>query len=490
MIWSLVKVAVFVALAALLAWAAGYVIETPGQVTIAFGGREVLLQPFDFVLALAAAFALFWLVLKLAGFLVAVIRFFNGDETAFSRYLDRNYERRGSEAIVQSMIALAAGEGREAQRHAEKAASLIDRPEMTRLLLAQSAELAGNRGKAEAEWKALVADPKTRFIGIQGLLRQKLDAGETALALKLAEKAFAVKPSHPGVLDTLFALQAEASDWPGARETLEAKVKARLLPRDVGARRDAVLSLAEARAAEIAGDLDRACRAAADANRLAPALVPAAVTAARLKAGEGDRRAAERILKKAWDIEPHPDLSAAFAALETDESPAARQKRFKALLASRPEHPETRLLAAELSLSAEDFPAARRALGDLAETRPTARTLAITAAVARGEGEGDAVVRGWLARALSASRGEHWVCSKCRHVHSGWVPICENCEAFDTLAWELPPASDRADLGPAAMLPLLVGSASAPAAEAAPEPPAAPAAEAAAETPAKSGEVA
>ncbi|PJN92361.1 hypothetical protein CNY89_30355, partial [Amaricoccus sp. HAR-UPW-R2A-40] len=37
-----------------------------------------------------------------------------------------------------------------------------------------------------------------------------------------------------------------------------------------------------------------------------------------------------------------------------------------------------------LALADEDFPAARKALGDLAETQPTARSLAIMAALERG----------------------------------------------------------------------------------------------------------
>ncbi|HEU0221751.1 MAG TPA: heme biosynthesis HemY N-terminal domain-containing protein, partial [Paracoccaceae bacterium] len=462
---SILKVGIFLALAALLAWGAGYVIETPGRVQIAFAGREILLEPFDFLLVLMAAFGLLWLLVKLAGFLVAVLRTFGGEKTAIVRYFDRNRERRGFEALVQGMIALASGEGREALYRAAKAERLLDRPDLTRLISAQAAELAGNAAKAEEYYKQLVEDDRTRFVGVRGLMRQKLEEGKPEVALKLAQKAFALKPGHAGVIETLFGLQVEAGDWAGARKTLEAKVRARLLPRDVGARRDAVLSLAEAREAEIAGDLARARQAAYAAIRLAPALVPAAVTAARLKAGEGDKRAADRILRKAWEAEPHPDLGAAYAALEPDESPAMRLKRFKPLLALKPDHPEARLLAAELALAAEDFPEARRALGDLAEKRPTTRTLAIMAAVERGEGAPEAVVRGWLARALGASRGEQWVCGKCRHVHAGWAPVCENCEAFDTLAWSLPPLPDGADRAAAAMLPLIVGEAAATAEE-------------------------
>jgi HemY protein len=465
MIWSLLKVGIFIGLAALIALGAGWIIDTPGRVHIAFGGRELMLEPFDFVIALLLMFLALWLLIYLAGLIVAVLRFFNGDETALTRYFDRNKERRGFEALSSGLVALASGEGREAVARAAKAERLLGRPELTHILNAQAAELAGNRQRAEEYYRHLVEDESTRFAGIWGLLRQKLEEGDDAVALKLAEKAFALKPGHEGVLDTLFRLQADAGDWAGARRALEAKVKARLLPKDVGARREAVLLLAQARAAEIKGDLPAARTAAHEANRLAPGLVPAAVTAARLKAAEGDRRSADRILRKAWEASPHPELAAAFAALEPGETAAQRQKRFKGLLQIRPEHPETQMLAAELALAAEDFPGARRALGTLHETRPTTRSLSLMAAIEKGEGAADAVVRGWLAKAVGAPRSEQWVCGKCRHPHAGWAPVCENCGAFDTLAWEIPPGPPGGDAGTRAMLPLIVGALPEPPAE-------------------------
>jgi len=164
------------------------------------------------------------------------------------------------------------------------------------------------------------------------------------------------------------------------------------------------------------------------------------------------------VLKKAWDAQPHPDLAAAFAEIEPDETKTARLKRFARLTASKPDHRETKLLKAELLIAAEDFPAARRALGDLAESDPDTRALTIMAAIERGEGAPDAVVKGWLARALSAPRGPQWVCDKCQHIHAEWVPICKNCNSFDTLSWTTPPEGTNSAPTGLEMLPLIVGA--------------------------------
>lgn len=461
MIWSILKIALFILSIGLLALGASWVIETGSDLQITFGQWELTLTPLATVFAGFAALLGLWLVLKLIGLAIAVWRFLNGDETAISRYFDRSRERKGFQALADGMMALASGEPRVALARAAKAEKYLQRPELTRLLTAQAAEAAGDRKKALEAYKALVADDRTRFVGIQGIMKQKLAEGDTEAALKLAEKAFALRPRHQAIQDTLFRLQSEAADWKGARRTLAAKLKAHHLPRDVHTRRDAVLALAEAREKAAEGDISAANHAAAEANRLSPELIPAAVMAAEAQIRAGSRRNAAKIIRKAWTAQPHPELAAAYAAIDPEETPAARLRRFAPLLKIHPDHPETRLLKAELALTAGDTAAARAALGELPETAPTARALALMAAIAKADGDGDPVVRGWLAKAVSAPRGPQWVCDNCNHIHSSWEPICENCGAFDTLSWKDVPES-AAGVAPPDLLPLIAGLLDAP----------------------------
>ena len=48
----------------------------------------------------------------------------------------------------------------------------------------------GDKKKAEETYKKLLADDTTRFVGVRGLMNQKLAEGDTDKALKLAERAF------------------------------------------------------------------------------------------------------------------------------------------------------------------------------------------------------------------------------------------------------------------------------------------------------------
>ncbi|MBT9385781.1 heme biosynthesis protein HemY [Pseudooceanicola sp. CBS1P-1] len=457
MLWSLVKIVVFVLIVAAAALGASYLLELEGGVRIAFGAYEFNLTPLKSVIALLVLVLAIWIVIKLAGLLVATLRFINGDETAMSRYFNRSRERKGFEALSEGMMALASGEGRLAMHKAARAERYLARPELTTLLTAQAAEVAGDKRKAEESYKRLLNSDKTRFVGVRGLMKQKLAAGDTETALQLAQKAFALKPQHAEIQDTLLQLQAGAGEWKGARDTLKAKLRHGSMPRDLHKRRDAVLALSEAKAVIAEESSIEAREAAIEANKLSPDLIPAAVFAARAYMDEGKSKYAVRVLKKAWEASPHPDLAAAFAAIEPDESPAARVKRFATLTRLHPEHRETRLLQAELLIAAEDFPAARRAMGHLAQEKPDARALTIMAAIERGEGSSDAVVKGWLARAVTAPRGPQWTCENCHHIHAEWQPVCENCGAFDTLAWKDVPAAEVQSGMSQQMLPLIVG---------------------------------
>ena len=458
MLWSLIKILLFVAAIAGLTYGAGYLMESEGGVMIQVAGVEYTLGPLQAVIALIALVALVWLALKLVALLIAVLKFLNGDETAISRYFDRNRERKGYQALSEGLMALASGEGRTAMDKARKAERYLSKPELTNLITAQAAEMAGDKQRATEVYKRLLADDSTRFVGVRGLMRQKLNEGQTETALKLAKSAFALKPRHEETQDVLLELQAKTGDWSGARETLNAKLRSGSLPRDVHRRRDAVLALSEAKDVLDESKPIEAREAAIEANRLSPDLIPAAVMAARSYLEQDKKRYATRVLKKAWDAQPHPDLAAAYAAIEPDETAPARIKRFRALTKNTQSHGEARMVMAELQIAAEDFPEARRALGDLYETEPTTRSLTIMAAIERGEGASDAVVKGWLARALTAPRGPQWVCDNCHNIQSQWAPVCGNCQGFDTLSWTSPPEADLSSPTGVEMLPLIVGA--------------------------------
>ena len=479
MLGSLVRILLLIAAVIGLTYGAQYLLGTQGGVQVTVAGTEYSFQPLDAAIGLALLVAAIWVFLKLLSLLVAVLKFLSGDETALSRWQGRSRERRGYRALSEGMMALAAGEGRQAITKAAQAERYLQKPELTRLLVAQAAEITGDRDKATATYKEMIRDEKTRFVGVRGILKQKLLAGETDTAKQLAEEAFRLRPRNEEIQDTLLKLQADAHDWAGARQTLAAKLKHGSLPRDVYYRREAVLALSEAQDVldPDASIEDR--EQAIEANRKSPDLIPAAAMAARSLISKGKNRAAARILRKAWESQPHPDLASAFAEIAPDETPDQRVKRFENLFSANPDNLDTKLIKAELLVAAEDFPAAGRIVTELVNDDADARVMTLMAAIERGKGADEAVVRGWLAKAVTAKRGPQWVCSVCGKVHDRWTPICDNCGGFDTLVWTTPPENDATAATGAQMLPLILGAGASdtsaeaetsPAAEATPTP--------------------
>ncbi|MRX49646.1 heme biosynthesis protein HemY [Paracoccus sp. S-4012] len=458
MIQSLLKILFFFAVVLALALGAERIAATGEPVRIVFEGVEYTLGPLQAVVVAILLLIVAWLLMKLVGFVLSLLGFALGERNDVDRWFDRRRQQKGYAALSEGMLAVASGEGRLAQDQAAKAARYLDQPHLTNLLAAQAAEVAGDATAADSAYRRMLEDDRTRFVGIRGLMQQRLRQGDTQTALKLAEKAYAIRPRNIALQDQLLSLQAQAHDWKGARGVLKDKRRRGDLPKDVHIRRDAVLALQEAREVLAHGNSISAREAAISANRASPDLIPAAVLAARSYIARKDPKNAARVLEKTWGIRPHPSLAAAYAEIAPEESPSQRLRRFQPLLKQQADDPETRMLHAELLLAAEDFPGARRALGDLAEKHPTVRSLAIMAAIARGEGADESLVRGWLARAMTASRGPQWVCDNCHNVMEDWAPTCDSCNAFDTLTWREPDRHlEAASPYGVEMLPLIVG---------------------------------
>ncbi len=455
MIWLIARVLLFLALLIVADFVFALLVDTQGRVALEFQGVEYPpLTPLEFLLGFSLLMLAAWLLFKLAGLAIATIRFLLGDETALSRFWARAKERRGLEALSTGMVALAEGNLKGAEGAARKATRLLGARDLTSLLNAQIAEAKGDLNGARTHYRLLAKEPETAILGVKGLLTQAVKAGETERAAKLAEHAFAIRPRDAGVQRTLFDLQVKAGNWEGAKATLGAMARAKTLPEDVARRRAAVVALEMARDLRAAGEKVAALKAADEAVSLAPGLAPAAAFAAEAHAEAGDAKKSARILREAWRIAPQPALAEAFAALSPGESPSERRRRFRDLLAANEKSPETALLAADLAIADHDWAAARKALGTLPESSPTHRSLAMMAAVEKGEGGAESVVRAYLARAITAPRGAHWVCDNCAAAPGHWSAVCPSCGSFDALDWR--ETASEPESFSASMLPLMV----------------------------------
>ncbi|NWH08746.1 MAG: heme biosynthesis protein HemY, partial [Alphaproteobacteria bacterium] len=341
-------------------------------------------------------------------------------------------------ALTRGLVAVAAGDPREARRHAMRAQQLLEGSPLAQLLEAQTAQLEGDEAAVETHYRAMLNSPETAFLGLRGLFMQALKRGDHKAALSLAERAYGMRSKTPWALHALFDLKTRMRNWPGAAEALNAQTRAKIIDAGVAKRRRAVLLASEAQERLAGGDQAGALSLSLEALSLAPGLMPAAAMAAKLLAGEGRAWRAADVIEAAWSHAPHPDLAALYAALKPDEGVAARAKRFAGLIDLNPEHPESRLLAAAQAVATKDFGKARAAIAPLLSPAPTACVCVTMADIEQAESGDAQKAREWMARSLRARRDTYWFCAHCGKPSAVWMAVCEGCQSFDTLGWKVP----------------------------------------------------
>jgi len=109
MIGSLVRIILFISAIALVTFGIVFLIDTGGEVRVSIAAMEYSFSPLMAMIAVILLLVAVWITIILLGLIIAVLHFFNGDETALTRYFNRNREKRGFDALAEGMVALASG---------------------------------------------------------------------------------------------------------------------------------------------------------------------------------------------------------------------------------------------------------------------------------------------------------------------------------------------------------------------------------------------
>jgi HemY protein len=202
--------------------------------------------------------------------------------------------------------------------------------------------------------------------------------------------------------------QLAAKDWTAASLTLEQQRRSGLVDAQLAERKRAALYAAEALELETS-KREQALNLALKAHQLDPALVPAAVVAARSYAQQGSPRKVFRVLRKTWALAPHPDLAEAWAYARLGDGPRERLARIRELVANHDGGLEGKLALARAAIAAREWAEARSSLAPYIAEQPEARVCALMADLEDGETGDKGRAREWLARAIHAPPAPLWV---------------------------------------------------------------------------------
>jgi HemY protein len=417
----------------LLVAAAVWLADNPGSVSLDWGGYRVD-APFSVILiaiillvVFSAIIYRFWLFLRRSPGMIGESR-------------RENRRRRGYLALTRGMVAVAAGDVKEAEKNAREADNLLSDPPLTMLLSAQAAQLAGDENAAEKYFDAMAEKPEMAFLGLKGRLTQALKAGDEKAALGYARKAHTMRPKTDWANDALFDLLVKDGQWAEADTLVRGAVKNKLLKQSDGNRRLAILMLQQARHYDETGNGRLALKMARSAVTTAPDLVPASRLLADIWATMNKPAKAESTLEEIWSRSPQGPLVSQYMGIRPAADVMAAIPKVERLAGFNSSHPESALALAEASLKASLWGEARKHLKDLIKVEPSALVCRLMAELEEAENQNLTEARDWLRKASVADPDPAWVCASCGHVVGDWDPLCPKCRSFDSLQWRVPPA--------------------------------------------------
>jgi len=426
----MLRIVLFLLLIALAASGAAWVADQSGSVTLVLGTEwkiSATLQVFAVALGL-----LLVVLLVIAKMLGEVWRL----PGRLRRARHRRHNARSRHAITQGLLAVGHGDVAAARQHAEAARRHAPDDPLTLLLHAQSAQLEGDRDKAQQAFRALAERQDTRLLGLRGLFVEAQRADDVIAAALIAEEAIRLSPSSTWASQAVLGFRCARNDWGGALAILDTNLEAGLIGKAAFRRQRGVLLTARAVDLETR-DRDVARSSVMEAVRLAPTLVPAAVLAAKFESEAHQVRRAMKLVEAAWVAQPHPDLAEAYAHVRLGDSAQERLRRMEALAERTPGHVEAVLAIARVAIDAGEFGRAREVLVPLLED-PTQRVALLMAEIERSEGD-NGRARAWTVRAVRARHDPAWTADG--YVSEQWRPVSPVTGRIDAFRWQTPVAS-------------------------------------------------
>jgi HemY protein len=396
-----------------------WVAQLPGRVTLAVGRYSI--ETSAPVAAVLGAVA----VLVLAG-LLRLLLLLAMLGPGWRRWRLRRRRAAGDIAVTRALVALAAAEPTGAKRESARARHLLGDTAQTLLLAAEANRLAGSEDGASAVYRQLAERDDAALLGLRGLFRQAIAREDWPEAALLARQAEIAHPGAAWLREARLNLAVRTADW-----------KQALLLAGPGA----PVAALTAAAAAAEPDPGEALRLARQAWKAEPGFAPAALGYARLLRRQGKESRAQSVLRGAWQAAPQPAL--AELALDDGTVGLARVKAATAFVEANPNHPESHLVLARVTLAAGLTGEARRHLERARAAGLNQRRVFLLLAeleeVDRGGTEaGQAAQRDALREAAAASPDPGWNCDKCGSALAAWQPACPACHTAGSIVWGVP----------------------------------------------------
>ncbi len=385
----------------------------------------------------------------------------------FGSSLRHRRDAAGHRALTLGLMAVSAGEPGEAKRQATRAQRLLkSAPQLTDLLSAQAAHLAGDKRAAGRYFRSLTTSDDTAFLGYIGLARLAHEDDRPDDALAAARQALDLKPKSAMAAAQVLGLEAARGNWAAAAPALDVVIAAgdQANPADRARlqRQKTVIAYLQGKvtidgdggeAPSGKADIKRALRQLEGALAEDPGFWPGVLLVAGYYGDTGNKRKAGKLLEAGFRAMPHTALADMMRDLWGVNDGAYVAKLMKLVSGMQGEAADDAasiVAAAALDAGIDGEAKALLARIDDAEKDVTAWQLLARLAEMNEDAVGVAAA---LRSAGDAPRPRGWQCQSCHVMSNEWHSHCRNCDAFATLDWRRPdhvtPMAIAADVNPA-----------------------------------------
>lgn len=426
----MIRIFFYAAIVLAAAWGFAWLADRPGELMILWQGQQIQMS----LMVAASLLAILFLMILILWWLVRLV--WTSPQTV-SRYFRARKRDRGYQALSTGLIAAGAGNALLAAKMAERTRGLLsaDQEPLIHLLDAQTALIKGDHEAARNIFEAMAEDPETRELGLRGLFMEarRLGADEAAehYATKAAEKA----PYLPWASQAVLEYRTRAGDYDAALRLLGQQKAAGITKASDTAREKAVLLTARA-GSKLDGDPRGARDDALQALKLQPALVPAAIIAAKAYFRDNDLKRGAKLLEQVWKLDPHPEVADTYIRARSGDSTLDRLKRAEKLESLTPDNPVALAATAKAALDARLFDKAREKAEAALKRDPREGILRLLADIEEAETGDQARIRHYLAATFRAPRDPAWVADGV--VSPTWQPFSPVTGTLGAFEWREP----------------------------------------------------
>lgn len=415
----------------LIAGSAGWVAEHPGLLTVEWFGYRIETSAAFLLFALAAGVLALWLALRLAAAVLLM-----------PRNLARNRKglqhERALQALTDAFVALGEQDTRTASKYIKEAEKFLPDAPLPKLLNLQIARQSGDETALRQQFLELQHNPQTKPLALRGLIEEARRENRMDDTLAPAEELLKLRPKHKPTIVLLLDIYSYHRRWQEALDLL-ARAQKRLIITGGEARHYAALIYTE-QAQKMLAEQNRA--SALEMLRAAlkkePGLTAAAVLLAEIYLQTNKQSQAISVLRKAWNIQPHPLLAATLDKAYATLTPEKRLQKIQDWVKATPQEWESLLAVARTALAARNFPVARQHFKSALGQRETVSLCKWMADLEQQEKKDEAQSRFWLDRMATAFPDALWLCNDCGHQADEWQAHCPECRHFDSIRWQPP----------------------------------------------------